>query len=57
MFAQPVNGARRAGEGGDQNESRGFGGVGVPIGLVDLLDFGVAAVRDVVRDGFTQGRD
>jgi hypothetical protein len=54
IFAQPVNGARRGGEGGDENEARGIGGVGVAIGQVDLLNLGVATVGDVMRDGFTE---
>ena len=51
-----MNGARSGGQGGDQDQPGRIRGIRVPVRLVDLLNFGVAAMGDVVSDGFAQRR-
>ena len=54
VLTQAMDGAGRGGQRCDQDQPRCLGRIGVAVGGVDLFDFGVAAVGDVVRDGRAQ---
>ena len=54
IFTQAMDGAWRRRERSDENQPRGIRCIGISIGDIDLLDLSIAAVRDVMGDGFTE---
>ena len=54
VLPHPVDGTRRGGQRGHQDQAGGIGGVAVAVGFIDHLHLSITAMGDVVGDCLTQ---